>query len=74
MGGAFFDEMRRVVDLLHGRADIEPRPGHASGHYTEDVSSWVLGYILGREWEPYSVERFNEMYPEMGAFQGEYVA
>jgi tetratricopeptide (TPR) repeat protein len=71
--GAFFQEMRRVVDLLHGRADIAPRPGHASGHYTEDVSPWVLGYILGREWEPYSVDRFNEMYPEMGAFQGEYV-
>jgi len=45
---AFFDEMERAVDVLHGRADLPPRPGHASGFYTADVSAWTLGYILGR--------------------------
>jgi tetratricopeptide (TPR) repeat protein len=28
----FFEEMRRVVDLLHGLRDISPQPGHAAGN------------------------------------------
>jgi len=70
---AFFAEMRRVVDLLHGRADIEPRPGHASGYYTADVSPWVLGYIIGREWEPHSVEAFNARHPGWTSHDGAFV-
>lgn len=53
-------EIRRVVDLLHGAAEIPPRPGHASGRYDADVSPWTIAYIMGREWEPYSVVGFNE--------------
>jgi len=52
-------EMHRVVDLLHGRADIPDRPGHASGFYTADVSRWTLAYIIGREWEPYAVLAYD---------------
>ncbi|MDX1394625.1 MAG: tetratricopeptide repeat protein [Gemmatimonadota bacterium] len=70
---AFFTEMRRVVDLLHGRADIEHRPGHASGTYTADVSEWVLAWIIGREWEPYSVIEFNEMRPDLTSWHGRYL-
>lgn len=57
--GEFVQEMRYVVNLLHGRADIPPRAGHASGYYTADVSQWVLAYIIGREWEPFAVGAFN---------------
>jgi hypothetical protein len=56
---SFRDEMQRVVDLLHGTAEIPARPGHASGRYDADVSPWTLGYIIGREWEPYSVKAFH---------------
>lgn len=75
--GEFFEEMRRVVDLVHGRADLRPRPGHASGFYTEDVSDWVLAYIIGREWEPYSVAAFDSLAADRRAlrsFRGEYLA
>jgi hypothetical protein len=69
----FFAEMHRVVDLLHGRADIEPRAGHAWGYYTADVSRWVLAYVIGREWEPFSVVAFNELRPDLTQWSGEYV-
>lgn len=69
----FFTEMRRVVDLLHGRADIPPRPGHAAGFYTADVSDWVLAYIIGREWEPFSVTTFDSIHPGLRGFEGEYL-
>ncbi len=69
----FFAEMRHVVDLLHGRADILPRPGHASGFYVADVSRWTLGYIIGREWEPMSVVDYNAMHPDGSAWAGRFL-
>ena len=69
----FFQEMRHVVDLLHGRADIPVRPGHAGGYYTADVSPWVLAYIIGREWEPFSVVGFNERRPELRGYRGRFL-
>ncbi len=71
--GEFKAEMERVVDLLHGRADIPPRPGHAAGHYTADVSAWTLAYIIGREWEPFAVVEYNEMRPGDTSFDGTYL-
>ncbi|MGD2067389.1 MAG: tetratricopeptide repeat protein, partial [Gemmatimonadota bacterium] len=71
--GRFFTEMHRVVDLLHGRADVLPRPGHASGHYTADVSDRVLAYVIGREWEPFSVLAFDSLHPDLRGWDGRYV-
>jgi tetratricopeptide (TPR) repeat protein len=69
----FFAEMRRVVDVLHGRASIEYRPGNAWGHYTADVSGWTLAYILGREWEPRPVLAYDSIRGGAGGFEGRYV-
>ncbi len=71
--GALFSEMRRVVDVIHGRADLPYRPAHASGGYSADVSRWTLAYIIGREWEPYSVLEFNRRYPGSHAWEGRYL-
>lgn len=71
--GQFFTEMEHVVDLLHGRLDLPPRPGHSSGQYTADVSPWVLAWIIGREWEPYSVGNHNEKHPNEVGFSGRYL-
>lgn len=69
----FFAEMRRVVDVLHGRASLEYRPGNAWGHYTADVSRWTLAYILGREWEPHSALAFDSIRGGESGFEGRYV-
>src|SRR5882762_6817582 len=55
----FRAEMRRVVDLVHGHGLIAARPGHAFGRYDADVSDHVLGFIIGREWEPFSIRAYN---------------
>src|SRR5215210_3438881 len=68
----FEQEMRRVVDLVHGAANISPRRGHAAGRYDADVSTWVLAYIIGREWEPFAVKHFNQENPA-GAYRGRYL-
>lgn len=69
----FQSAMRRVVDLLHGRADIVPRAGHASGFYTADVSRWVAAYIIGREWEPFSVVAYNQLRRSRTRFAGRFL-
>jgi hypothetical protein len=71
--GEFFAEMHRVVDVLHGRTDLAHRSGHASGTYTADVSNWTLAYIIGREWEPFSVETFNRRHPGYTEWRGRYL-
>lgn len=69
----FQREMRRVVDLLHGSASLPARPGHAHGYYDADVSQWVLAYILGREWEPYSVVAYAKRRPSLTAHRGRFI-
>jgi len=69
----FQAEMRRVVDLVHGAAAIPPVPGHAAGRYDADVSPWTLGYIIGREWEPFAVKAFDAGKPR-GRYQGRFLA
>jgi hypothetical protein len=66
-------EARRVVDLVHGRADLPRRPGHSSGFYTADVSPWTLAYLIGREWEPYAVAAFDSTNPGRRAWSGRYL-
>jgi tetratricopeptide (TPR) repeat protein len=70
----FRAEMRRVVDLLHGHALIAPRLGHASGRYTVDVSDHVLAFIIGREWEPFTIHHFNERHPGRTRYAGRFLA
>jgi hypothetical protein len=72
--GSFRSEMRNVVDLLHGAAELRPRPGHASGRYDADVSRWVAAYIIGREWEPFAVKDYDSLHPAPRAYAGRYLA
>lgn len=69
--GAFTAEMERIVDVLHGNIMVAPRRGHASGLYRHDVSSMTLAFILGREWEPFSVAAYDET-KGRSSFSGKY--
>ncbi|MGH7568628.1 MAG: hypothetical protein ACREL9_06610, partial [Gemmatimonadales bacterium] len=70
----FRAELRRVVDLLHGRAVIGARRGHAFGRYDADVSDRVLAYIIGREWEPFTIRAYNAKRRGRAAFAGRFLA
>ncbi|WP_243317591.1 hypothetical protein [Geothrix paludis] len=70
---AWHREMRDVADVLHGRARIPSRPGHASGAFDADVSPWTVAVILGREWESSSVVAFNRQHPGTSTWTGRFV-
>ncbi len=66
----FQREIKDAVDVVFGRAVLDPRPGHASGHYDRDVSAYTLGFILGREWEPETVRKHNQINMERNQYSG----
>jgi tetratricopeptide (TPR) repeat protein len=71
--GGYYGDLRLVVDIVHGQADAVLQAGRSAGRYTADVSTWTLGYILGREWEPHSVARYNRTLPGRHSWTGNYV-
>ena len=71
--GALQEEIFRVIDAIHGNVEVPARPGHAHGVYDVDLSEDLLAYLLGREWEPYSVVAYEKMRPGADRFDGTYV-
>ena len=66
----FFDTLiedcRTLVDVLHGNKKISlgRYASAGSGTYKHDISQWVIGYILGVEWEGQTVEFTNQNYKD----------
>ncbi len=69
----FKQEIKDVIDAIHGNIQLPEKPGHASGNYTADVSPYVIGWILGIEWYPFMVANMNDVYGELGDFDGKHV-
>jgi hypothetical protein len=69
---SYQEEIRYVVDAIHGNASIEERQGRAYGDYTTDVSPYVLGLLVGRELEPQEVEATDSL-NKGHSFTGDYL-
>ena len=67
------EDSRTLVDILHGERVLSLGRGLGSGSYRNDVSRWVIGYILGVEWEDVTVAYTDHKYPERSSYQGEYM-
>ncbi|WZL72715.1 hypothetical protein QBE52_16870 [Clostridiaceae bacterium 35-E11] len=68
----FQQAIQNTIDVIHGNAEIQKIPGHAGGKYTANVSPYVIGWILGIEWDPEMVLRTNEKHKAQSNFQGHY--
>ncbi|MBO2944589.1 family 2 glycosyl transferase [Paenibacillus sp. F411] len=64
---------KEIVDILHGDRYLAPNKGHADGTYTSDVSSYVIGWILGIEWEPAFVVGTDENNTARDQFEGKHL-
>lgn len=69
----FKEDCRKLVDVLHGQRTIQYNSRYGSGAYRYDVSPWVLGYILGVEWEPDIVLYTDDIREEQAGYEGEYL-
>jgi len=70
--GKFQKEIEWVISAVHGDMVVPARPGWAYGSYTVDVSHWTVGFLLGREMEPYIVEATDLKHAKETSFQGKY--
>ncbi|MGH0053925.1 MAG: hypothetical protein ACQ5SW_11090 [Sphaerochaetaceae bacterium] len=70
---SFEEEICNVVDAIHGNANIPERRGRAYGIYRSDVSSYVIGYLVGRELEPHEVEE-TDLQHKGYRFTGSYIS
>ncbi len=65
------DEIAKVVAVIHGDITIPPASkleplnfGRANGTFEDDVSPWLIGWLFGREMEPYTLESTLALHPE----------
>ena len=67
-------DLKDLVDIIHGKAQVEQRTGHAYGEYTKDVSSYVIGWILGIESDQNLVEGTRYANPDVTSYTGKYLS
>jgi hypothetical protein len=69
----FDAELADAVAVVHGRARLPARPGHASGAYRADVSRWLLAWSPGIEWDPTVVQSTDARHAGTAPYQGRYI-
>lgn len=71
--GRFKDDVHTLVDVIHGQRLVELGRLAGTGSYTKDVSPWVIGYLLGVEWEARTVAFTDMMETDRSSFEGRYM-
>ena len=66
-------EIERVIDAVHGNLVLSPRTCRASGVYDIDVSSSLLAYAVGREWEAFALGEDNAFRDDDTACEGRWL-
>lgn len=69
----FIKDAKDLVDIFHGQAVLDDKQGFASGTYEFDVSDYVIGWIMGIEWDPGFVNNTNEKNPDKNIYKGNYL-
>ncbi|MBR2916461.1 MAG: hypothetical protein IKC07_02525, partial [Clostridia bacterium] len=60
----FLENSKITVDVIHGRRKLNLGRVASAGHgtYKKDISPWVIGYILGVEWDDSTVAYTDDLY------------
>lgn len=70
--GTLKEDSIDAVDVIHGRKSITINQMKGSGNYRKDVSNWVLGYVIGNEWNSGTVAYTNNNGSHMTVYKGKY--
>lgn len=68
----FLNDCRTMVNVIHGKQKIllGRIASAGSGTYSHDISRWVIGYILGVEWEDVTVAYTDHKYEGLDGYTG----
>ncbi len=67
---SFQNEIKEVIDCVHGNKNIAFRPGRAYGSYLTDASIWTAGYIIGREISSQEIDSTDLFHPSSTSYSG----
>ena len=70
--GALTQDLKSLVDIVHGRKNLPSVSTRAGGAYREDVSAWVVGYLIGTEWYADTISYTDHNTIRSGSYQGTY--
>lgn len=59
----FKEKISKAIDIIHGKASDE---------YKQDISPYVLGWILGSKWEPTVIANTNKTRTDKGQYEGNF--
>jgi tetratricopeptide (TPR) repeat protein len=69
-----FAEIKDAVNVIFGNTMLPERPGRPHGNFKYDVSPYVAGFIIGREWESCAVKGYNDSHErKMGDYRGAFL-
>ena len=74
----FLENCKISVDVIHGKRKINLGRVASAGHgsYQKDISPWVIGYILGVEWDDLTVAYTDDIYRDKdgySSYKGKYM-
>ncbi|MGN0614256.1 MAG: hypothetical protein ACI4JB_10215 [Porcipelethomonas sp.] len=71
----FSDDCMDAVDIIYGKKGFSLSTGSAAacGFYNKDISKWVIGLILGTEWNTDTVA-YTDHSHEGSSFSGDYLS
>lgn len=64
---------REIVDIIHGNSRYTSYGEIESAIYDKDISAYVIGFILGLEWDYGFIGKTNENNPSKKTFTGKYL-
>ena len=67
-----YENLREMVDAIHGKRIITQNREYASGIYTHDVSKYTLGYVIGTDWNDVTIEYTNQKHKDKKNYDGKY--
>lgn len=74
----FLENCKITVDVIHGQRKLSAGKVESAGHgsYRKDISDWVIGYILGVEWDDSTVAYTDDLYKDKegySSYSGKYM-
>ena len=71
----FINDSKTMVDVIHGKRNLSlgRKASSGSGHYRKDISPWVIGYILGVDWQAETVAYTDQIRAEEPIYNGKYM-
>lgn len=69
----FLNDLKTMIDVIHGKKIINYNGVYASGTFRYDVSDWTIGYLIGTEWNDVTVEYTNRNHKDDTKYQGKYI-